>query len=46
MNNTIKSDHATVKFFEGLEVDGYRMPNGDFRVGTTGASQAVGFSKG
>lgn len=46
MNNTTKSDHATVKFFEGLEVDGYRMPNGDFRVGTTGASQAVGFSKG
>lgn len=46
MNNIIRVDRATVKFFDGLEVDGYRMPNGDFRVGITGASQAIGFSKG
>jgi hypothetical protein len=46
MNDITRIDRATVKFFDGLEVDGYRMPNGDFRVGITGASQAIGFSKG
>jgi len=46
MNNITRLDSATVKFFDGLEVDGYRMPNGEFRVGSTGAGLAVGFSKG
>lgn len=41
----IRAERATVKFFDGLEVDGYRMPNGEFRVGITGASKVLGYSR-
>lgn len=41
----IKAERATVKFFDGLEIDGYRMPDGEFRVSATGASILLGFSK-
>lgn len=41
----VKAIRATVVFFDGLEVDGYRMPDGEFRVGLTGASQVLGYSR-
>lgn len=41
----IRAERQTVRFFDGLEVDGYRMPNGEFRVGLTGASFVVGYGK-
>lgn len=44
-DKTVKSERQTVKFFDGLEVDGYRMPNGDFRVGITTASVVAGFAE-
>lgn len=44
-DSVIRAERKTVPFFEGLEVDGYRMPNGEFRVGITGASLVLGFSK-
>jgi len=40
----IRAERATVTFFDGLTVDGYRMPNGEFRVGITGASLTLGYS--
>jgi hypothetical protein len=41
----IRAERATVKFFDGLSVDGYRMPNGEFRVGITTASVVAGFAE-
>lgn len=41
----IKAERATVKFFDGLKVDGYRMPNGEFRVGIAGAGEVLGYGK-
>lgn len=41
----IKAVRTTVVFFDGLEVDGYRMPDGEFRVGITGASRVLGYSR-
>lgn len=41
----IRAERQTVVFFEGLEVDGYRMPNGEFRVGVTGSSLVLGYSR-
>lgn len=41
----IKAERKTVPFFQGLEVDGYRMPNGEFRVGITTASIVAGFAE-
>lgn len=41
----IKAERATVVFFDGLQVDGYRMPNGEFRVGITGASLVLGYAE-
>jgi hypothetical protein len=40
----IRAERQTVTFFNGLTVDGYRMPNGEFRVGITGASLVLGYS--
>lgn len=34
-----------MRLFEGLELDGYQMPNGEFRVGIKGASKALGYSE-
>lgn len=45
MPEIIKAVPATVKFFEGLEVDGYQMPDGEFRVGLTGASEILGYGR-
>ena len=39
----IRAERATVEFFDGLVVDGFRMPNGEFRVGITGASRVLGY---
>jgi hypothetical protein len=41
----IRAERQTVTFFDGLEVDGYRMPDGEFRVGLSGASRVLGFDK-
>lgn len=41
----IRAERATVTFFEGLAVDGYRMPDGEFRVGITGASLVLGYPR-
>lgn len=43
--NIIKAERATVKFFDGLEIDGYMMPDGEFRVSLTGVSVLLGFQK-
>lgn len=40
----IRAERETVTFFDGLQVDGYRMPNGEFRVGITSASLVLGYS--
>lgn len=45
IKDIIRAERQTVPFFQGLEVDGYRMPNGEFRVGITGASLVLGYSK-
>lgn len=41
----IRAERQSVTFFDGLVVDGYRMPNGEFRVGVTGASTVLGYSR-
>jgi hypothetical protein len=40
-----RAQHKQVPFFEGLEVDGYQMPNGDFRVGVEGAGKVLGYNR-
>ena len=44
MTEAIRAERATVKFFDGLEVEGFRMPSGEFRIGITGASKVLGYS--
>jgi hypothetical protein len=41
----IRAERQVVRFFEGLAVDGYRMPNGEFRVGLAGASRVLGYDR-
>ena len=41
----IRAQRETVTFFDRLKVDGYRMPNGDFRVGIAGASVVLGYER-
>lgn len=41
----VRAERQTVVFFEGLEVDGYRMPNGEFRIGLSGASRTLGYDR-
>jgi hypothetical protein len=41
----IRAEQEKVIFFDGLAVDGYRMPNGEFRVGVTGASDVLGYGR-
>ncbi len=43
--NISRAERQTVPFFEGLEVDGYRMPSGEFRVGIEGASIVLGYNR-
>lgn len=45
MSDVIRSERATVTFFEGLTVDGYRMPSGEFRIGLAGASRTLGYGR-
>lgn len=45
MTEPIRAEQAKVTFFNGLEVDGYRMPDGEFRVGVTGASEVLGYGR-
>ena len=42
---TIKSQRATIEYVEGISVDGYMLPNGEFRVGMVGASLALGYGR-
>jgi len=44
-NIILKAKRATVKFSQGLEVDGYLLPDGEFRVGITSASVIVGYAQ-
>lgn len=44
-HTTIKAQRATVKFCEGVEVDGYLLPDGEFRVGKISIAKALGYSK-
>ena len=44
-NIPIKAQKQVVRFFDGLEVEGYRMPSGEFRVGLASASRALGFDR-
>lgn len=39
-----QAERTTVRFFDGLEIDGYRMPDGEFRVGLAGASRVLGYN--
>jgi hypothetical protein len=40
-----KSKRATVRFCDGVSVDGYEMPDGSFRVGITTASLVAGYAE-
>jgi hypothetical protein len=40
----IRAERATVTFFDGLAVEGYRMPSGEFRVGITEACRVLGYA--
>jgi hypothetical protein len=45
VEEVIRVESQTVRFFDGLEVDGYRLPDGEFRVGLTGASRMLGYGE-
>jgi len=45
VDEIIRVECQTVRFFDGLEVDGYRLPNGEFRVGLTGANLVLGYKE-
>lgn len=45
-NIPVRAEKQSVRFFDGLEIEGYRMPDGEFRVSLSGASLALGFAKG
>lgn len=45
VDEPIKVEVATVRFFDGLEIDGYKMPDGEFRIGLTGASLVLGYGE-
>ena len=45
MNYSVKAIRAKVVFFEGLKVDGYKMPDGEFRVGLSDASKILGYNR-
>jgi len=44
-NEPVKAVSATVQLSEALEIDGYMMPDGEFRAGITGASVLLGYQK-
>ncbi len=45
MSIVSKSQRSTIKFGSTIQVDGYLMPNGEFRVGIASASISVGYAK-
>lgn len=45
MPNPIRVEHAKVVFFDGLTIDAYRLPSGEFRVGLADASRTLGFDR-
>ncbi|WP_313657923.1 hypothetical protein [Planktothrix agardhii] len=42
---TIKAQRAIIEYVEGITVDGYMMPDGEFRIGMVGASLALGYAE-
>ncbi len=44
MSDPIKAEHKVVTLFDGLEVEGYRMPDGEFRIGLNSASRVIGYT--
>lgn len=44
MSDPIKAEHRIVTFFDGLGVEGYRMPSGEFRIGLASASRVIGYT--
>jgi hypothetical protein len=44
-DEAIRAERKRVPFFEGLEVEGYRMPDGQYRVGLEGASLVLGYAR-
>lgn len=45
MNNITRAERSTVKFCEGVEVEGYLLPSGEFRVGKLSTALALGYGK-
>ncbi|NES69321.1 MAG: hypothetical protein F6K24_30880 [Okeania sp. SIO2D1] len=45
MNEAIKAKRAVVRFCDGIEVEGYLLPNGEYRVGKASIASALGYSK-
>ena len=45
MHDISKVRSATIRFCDGLSVDGYQMPDGSYAVSITSASEALGFAK-
>ena len=41
----IKAKRAMIQFCDSQAVEGYRMPNGEYRVGLSSASEALGYSE-
>jgi hypothetical protein len=41
----IRAERANIIFADGLTLDGYKMPDGEFRVGIEGASKILGFTE-
>lgn len=44
-HTTIKAQRATVKFCDGVKVEGYLLPDGEFRVGKASIAKALGYGK-
>ncbi len=48
MNNIspiIRAKRAVVKFCDGIQVEGYLLPSGEYRVGKASIASALGYSK-
>jgi len=45
MDNITRAERSTVKFCDGVEVEGYRLPDGEFRVGKLSTALALGYGK-
>lgn len=45
MSNISKVRSATVIFCDGISVDGYQLPNGEYAVSITSASEVLGYAR-